>query len=93
MFEATDEKKGLFPTTEQEVQINFDVKPIGGRRPIAGFRALCRIWGRCSKRELSAWEDAWANDNLFNTGNGRTVTDAVWRCEARAELATAQGMR
>ena len=58
---------------------------------VAGFRALYHVWGRCRKGLLQRWEEQEAAHVVFNTGKGRKVTDAVWRCEARAELATRGG--
>ena len=86
------EQVGAFPTSEREVLISLYRKPKGGgRRPIAGFRALYRIWGRARKSTLLAWERQHAAEGFFNTGAGRMCSDGVWRAEAHGELATGAG--
>ena len=86
------EQVGAFPTSEREVLISLYRKPKGGgRRPIAGFRALYRIWGRARKSTLQTWERQHAADGFFNTGAGRKCSDGVWRAEVRGELATGAG--
>ena len=88
------EQVGAFPTSEREVLISLYRKPKGGgRRPIAGFRALYRIWGRTRKGTLQTWERQYAADGFFNTGVGRKCSDGVWRAEVRGELATGTGHR
>ena len=43
------EDAGEFPAAEQELTVGLHRKPKGGRRPIAGFKALYRVWGKCRK--------------------------------------------
>ena len=77
------ERLGNFPGPERGLTIGLHRKPKGGRHPIAGFKALYRVWGRLRKGYLQKWEAQHSNLDLFNTGKGRQCSDAVWRCEVR----------
>ena len=83
------EAGGVFARIEQVLLIQLLRKPVGGRRPIAQFLSMFRIWGRTRKPLMAEWEQMMMADETFNTGRSRKATDSVWRAEARAEAAAA----
>ena len=83
---------GLMPTCEQELLSAQYPKPLGGgRRPIGQFKALYRVWGKCQRHHLRSWQRELDDGGILNTGEGRKVTDCVWRSAVRGE--TSEGLQ
>ena len=67
-------------------------KPLGGgRRPIGQFKASYRIWEKCQRSKLRAWQAVLRGNGIRNAGEGRKVTDCVRRCAVRGESAEGRG--
>ena len=85
------ENTGIFGAQDRMLAVLLLIKPTGGRRPISQFASLYRVWGKARKHDLAEWELEMLHDELFNTGQKRRTTDAVWRAEMRAEAAKKGG--
>ena len=85
------EEAGTFGEADEIVFIQLLRKAAGGRRPIAFFTSLYRLWGKTRKRALLKWESLMLMDEMYNTGKGKKTTDSIWRAEVRAEASKGIG--
>ena len=89
-FLGAVEAQGHFPGPHNMVQYCLLPKPTGGRRPIALFASLVRIWSKIRRQEASAWEKANPNE-CFAAVEGRGPVSTVWRQALRAETLRNKG--
>jgi hypothetical protein len=77
---------GNFPDKLQSLIIALFDKPTGGTRPIGWYRAIFRVWARARRHLWQHWERSSGENHIFGAGEGRTVSDIVWRQSVRAEI-------
>ena len=80
------EVTGEFPDEMCDVIVALFDKPEGGTRPIGWCRAIVRVWASARKHLWQEWERSSGEKNIFGAGEGRTVTDIVWRQSARVGI-------
>ena len=80
------EKVTNTPRAMQAVIIKLLAKPTGGRRPIALFRSIWRVYMKVRLPHLHAWAAQYVPTAVFNTARGRSVGDTVWRSTVRGLL-------
>jgi hypothetical protein len=72
-------KKCTFGNTITDLAIRLLLKTDGGRRPIALFRAMFRLYGKARKEALQTWEKSIGLGHFFNMAPTRHVTDSTYR--------------
>jgi hypothetical protein len=70
---------GTFGNTITDLAIRLLLKTDGGRRPIALFRAMFRLYGKARKEALQTWDKSVGLGHFFNMAPTRHVTDSTYR--------------
>jgi hypothetical protein len=73
------EKYCTFGNAITDLAVRLLLKTDGGRRPIALFRAMFRLYGKARKNALQTWEKRIGLGHFFNMAPTRHVTDSTYR--------------
>jgi len=84
------EAVGFLPRAAELTQYLLIPEPKGGRRGVALYTSLYRVWAKGRKYLADAWERQNARP-FFAAAAGSGPLDAVWRQAAAAEVAGAKG--
>ena len=90
LFVLTEQQGGL-PGVMAEFIVRLIPKLTGGRRPVAPFKAIVKLWYKVRQPLLKEWMRSSVGEAAINLNAGMHIGDAVYRDMMRALVAEEEG--